>query len=463
VPVLTVGVLVGMATAAGACLGHLHGRGSLLAWLRGQPRVDAAALARKVATDQVAVAQALEAARAQGASLDALLLKVQDIGALLQQIGPTSATLREAADGGQRGLSSLSAAHQGLGGHMATLTQSIEQAATSLEEMVFSSNEVVSSIQNLNRAAEETAASINDMDVSMSQVTSQANAANVLSEKVSQDAEAGVAAINQTVEGIDKIRTNNRLAAEMIERLSLGIHEVAVVLSVIDDVAEQTNLLALNAAIIAAQAGEHGRGFAVVAEEIKALAERTGASTREIADIIGRIQDQSRHVSEVVVTGVQDVDAGTALGHNARDALQQVMSSAQKSVVMMHGIAQATLEQARGTKKINAAMSQVTETMSQIFYATSEQARGSEAIIENMAALRQVMVDVDAQLQVGTQAHESLGHMLAAATQAAEVLAREEDGDGLSHAALQKLVAKAQAEHGAALQTLAQVGQPNAV
>jgi hypothetical protein len=80
----------------------------------------------------------------------------------------------------------------------------------------------------------------------------------------------------------------------VISNLGSRIEAIGDILDVIDDVAEQTNLLALNAAIIAAQAGEHGKGFAVVADEIKDLAERAGASTKEIAELIKTIQPSPR-------------------------------------------------------------------------------------------------------------------------------------------------------------------------
>lgn len=377
---------------AGIILGHLGALGHLLmrlglrrwsvghlsrAWrLKHDDAV--AALARGLESQSHALAQASHALDSQTALLASMREHFVALGpAAAQGLGE----LREAE-----------AAQVTIGGHLGTLRETLTQTGTSLEEMVFSSNEVVSSIRNLSDAAEETAKSINEMDVSMAQVVSQANSSSELSEKVSHDAEAGVTAIKQTVEGIDKIKVNNRLAADAIGRLRQCIEEVSTVLSVIDDVAEQTNLLALNAAIIAAQAGDHGRGFAVVADEIKALAERTGTSTQEISDIILRIQEHSRRVTDVVTTGVADVDAGMQLGQHAEDALQHVVSSAQRSMVMMRGIAQATIEHAKGAKKINSAMGQVTETMAQIYYATSEQARGSEVLIGNISTLQNTLV-----------------------------------------------------------------------
>jgi len=60
----------------------------------------------------------------------------------------------------------------------------------------------------------------------------------------------------------------------------------------IEDLAFQTNVLALNAAVEAARAGEQGRGFAVVAGEVRALAQRSVSSAKEISSLIGETVEQ---------------------------------------------------------------------------------------------------------------------------------------------------------------------------
>lgn len=292
------------------------------------------------------------------------------------------------------------------------LALSVQETTTAIEEMTFSSKEVAKNIEELSTAAEETAASMNQMDVSISQVETNANETSKLSETVTKDAEIGVAAINRTIDGIDKIKESSRVAAEVIGSLGQKINEIGNILNVIDDVAEQTNLLALNAAIIAAQAGEHGRGFAVVADEIKALAERTGASTKEIAELIKGVQDESRNAIQVMSKGVDDVEEGVRLGHDAESALRKIVDSAKRSTLMIQAIAQATVEQAKGSKQVTNAISRIAETVQQIAFATAEQAKGSEHIMQSAERMKvitqQVERSADEQNRGGRQVTEAI-------------------------------------------------------
>ena len=85
--------------------------------------------------------------------------------------------------------------------------------------------------------------------------------------------------------------------AQMIEHLAEESATIGGVLTVIRSIADQTNLLALNAAIEAARAGEQGRGFAVVAEEVRALAGKTAAATKDIAAMLANIRQQSQQTA----------------------------------------------------------------------------------------------------------------------------------------------------------------------
>jgi methyl-accepting chemotaxis protein len=236
---------------------------------------------------------------------------------------------------------------------------------------------------------------MNEMDVSIDQVQSNANETARLSEQVARDAEIGADAILKTIQEINRIKDSSSEAVSVISNLGTRIEAIGDILDVIDDVAEQTNLLALNAAIIAAQAGEHGKGFAVVADEIKDLAERAGASTREIAELIKAIQNESKRGISAVEKGAQTVDRGVEVSAEAETALKKILDSSQKSTAMVRAIARATVEQAKGSKQVTDAIGRIAETVQQIAAATAEQARGSELIMKSAEKMRTITQHVE--------------------------------------------------------------------
>ena len=315
--------------------------------------------------------------------------------ASLKGIADNVEVLAQSAEESSSSILEMAATNDEVAENIQSLAASVEETTAAIEQMTYSIKEVAKNIEDLSATAEETSSSMNEMDISISQVETNANETAKLSEQAQRDAEMGAEALSRTLAGIHKIKDSSKEAASVIEALGQKIGTVGNILNVIDDVAEQTNLLALNAAILAAQSGEHGKGFAVVADEIKDLAERTGASTKEISELIRSVQDESKNAVTAMERGVKNVEEGVRLGQEAESALKKIQESSQKSTQMVKAIARATVEQARGSKQVTMAINRIAETVQQIAAATAEQARGSEQIMKSAEKMKIITKHVE--------------------------------------------------------------------
>ncbi len=100
--------------------------------------------------------------------------------------------------------------------------------------------------------------------------------------------------------------------SQAVRTFDTQLQEVLQLGEGIEKVAEQTNMLALNATIEAARAGEAGRGFGVVAGEVKNLATQTAEAVRNIDDVIARLGEAARSVSD----GISTVTTEISRAHN---------------------------------------------------------------------------------------------------------------------------------------------------
>lgn len=202
---------------------------------------------------------------------------------------------------------------------------------------------------------------VDEMLGTVTHVAESATHAAQAAEDADAQARAGRDIVGSTVASIASVASEVTKAAQVIAKLEQDAEAVGSILDVIRAIADQTNLLALNAAIEAARAGEQGRGFAVVAEEVRTLASRTQASTREIQSVIETLQEAA--ASAVVV-------------------MAQSREKAESSVTQAD-------QTGESFQAISGRVATISDLNQQIAAATEEQQRSSYAIQEQISGMRQ--------------------------------------------------------------------------
>ncbi|ABQ25166.1 methyl-accepting chemotaxis protein [Geotalea uraniireducens] len=196
-------------------------------------------------------------------------------------------------------------------------------------------------------------------------------------------ATSGVAVLKETLTVMEGIASRVKLSATSIGALEARSNSIGEIVSTIEDIADQTNLLALNAAIEAARAGEQGRGFAVVADEVRALAERTTVATRQISEMIGSIQKETRSAVEFMDSGVQEVGNGMEKAAESEEALKQIFEQIDSVSTQISQIAGAAEEQTATTNVISKSI----QEMNAISYETAGGAKESAAAASQLSDL----------------------------------------------------------------------------
>jgi len=355
----------------------------------------------------------VSSAHLQGEAVDETTQAVGHINASVQEVSERVDRLAASASETSASILQMASSVEEVAISADRLGDSVDEVSSSIIEITASIKEIGSSITNLLEASSTTASSVIEMDASIRQVEKNAMETSAITEGVRKDAESGKRAVEETIAGMQAIRTSSRITADVIENLSLRARDIDTILSVIDEVAEQTNLLALNAAIIAAQAGEHGKGFAVVADEIRELAERTSSSTREISAVISGVQEETRRAVEAISQAEASISEGERRSQHSGIALEKIVSGVQKASDQVSEIARATVEQARGSQSIKEAMQSVEDMVSHIASSAREHSRGSELISTAVERMK----DLTGHVRTSTREQSRTSNLIARATE----------------------------------------------
>jgi aerotaxis receptor len=196
------------------------------------------------------------------------------------------------------------------------------------------------------------ATAVDEMTATVQSIARNAAEAASAADRATGAAGKGKQAVGQTSVAIDDLAHEVENAAQVIEKLEQESKGIDVVVNVIRDIADQTNLLALNAAIEAARAGERGRGFAVVAEEVRKLASTTQSSTREIQQIVERLQSGAQKASAVMEKGRKQAQVSVQQAEICNETLSEITRAIEEIKDMNVQVASAVEEQSCVTQEI---------------------------------------------------------------------------------------------------------------
>jgi methyl-accepting chemotaxis protein len=280
--------------------------------------------------------------------------EIADIGALVEKMNERlSSLVAEIRSSATR----VGMAGRQVADGSAALSQRTEEQASSLRQ-------TLASAQSLSDAVSANASAAADLDR--------------LTGKLRGDAEAGGAAMRDTVAAMSLLENSAKRQAEII--------------GTIDGIAFQTNILALNAAVEAARAGESGRGFAVVAAEVRQLAMRSGDAAGEIRKLIAQSGEQ--------------VDSSVARIHQAEAALGSLVKGVRTASDALRSIATASAQQSSELEQVAQSVGSLDTITQQNAELVTRSSNAADDLVHRASALSQAVSSI--KLRQGS-ADEAIG------------------------------------------------------
>ncbi|QKH04859.1 HAMP domain-containing protein (plasmid) [Bacillus cereus] len=220
--------------------------------------------------------------------------------------------------------------------------QTAEQVSTSSQELSVSTKEnsiafkeIASAITGLNLGAhsheyvvQKCLEIVQEMESKMKEIKGAAKQVGNALEDMEQHSVEGKDLIKQIVNQMKRIQDTVQDVPSSIYAFEVRSKEIHEILTVITTISNQTNSLALNASTESSCAGEMGEEFSGVADEVRILAERTEASARDIAKLIGETQAEAERAVRSIQKSSKEVELGITLVQSSGAFFEKISESA---------------------------------------------------------------------------------------------------------------------------------------
>ncbi|RKI30174.1 methyl-accepting chemotaxis protein [bacterium 1xD8-6] len=212
------------------------------------------------------------------------------------------------------------------------------------------------------------------------QVSELAKMVDALTASMKQSADEATSTVEIASEAGTTLSQGNAKMQELTQAIGEISHcseEIRSIIETIEDIAEQTNLLSLNAAIEAARAGEAGKGFAVVAEQVKKLAEESGAAAGE--------------TTHLIETTVSAVNKGIQIAGVTAENMTEVMAGAKTATEKMAHVANILRNDMEEMNRVDSNITKVAEIVDNNSATSQETAAVSEEQSAQVTTMVQMM------------------------------------------------------------------------
>ncbi|MFB3906060.1 MAG: substrate-binding domain-containing protein [Acidobacteriota bacterium] len=233
------------------------------------------------------------------------------------------------------------------------ITQATEHVKVSIDQV---SRSTIAQNEQVSQANESLDGLVNRID----EVTREARQGSSLAVEAADASKVGTEAVSRTLHSMKSIQASVSATGQTVERLGTSSERIDVIIRLIGSIAYQIKLLGINAAIEAAHAGQYGAGFSVVAGEIRSLGERSASATREITEIVEKVQNGIHDALRVMASELQQVEAGADLAERAGKLLENIRGAVVTNKDRLASIADAVSQMQAFSRKVGTIMQELT-------------------------------------------------------------------------------------------------------
>lgn len=286
------------------------------------------------------------------------------------------------------------------GGVAYTLTTGLTaQVGATVQHIRSSSSELQAAATQQASGSKEQATAMNEITTTIGellatsrQIAESAQHVARIAADSAQSSRDGEAAVKRAREAVTSIQAQVDTIVQHMLELGRKSQQIGSILEVINELADQTNILAINATIEASGAGKAGRRFSVVGEEIRKLADRVGASTKEIRTLIEEVRAAVNASVMATEAGSKTVASGAQRFEELQSAFSRIGSIILSTMEAGREIELSTKQQSSAVEQVNIAIASVAQT-------TKESQASSGQTLQTASQLASLSTDLSRLIQ----------------------------------------------------------------